>query len=308
MTKLPGWLQTVIGLAIALGVAMVALAPLILVVSGSLTSLMGIGLGATLTGWAGGIASVTAGLATLVGGFVTAPVLIGVALVAAGVAIFAFHDQIGKTFQNIWATIADPKTGFIALIGMSWNTAIDAMGRYLEGLVKPVTDTWNAIINSIKGAINGAIRLAGQAINALIDQANRLLSAYNAVVNVTRLPRVALIEYVNVPQFAEGGRIDRPTLAMIGEGGESEYIVPQSKVSQFIGAQMGNAGLGLQGGARGGQAAPVVNISTGPIMQQPDGSQWVSMADAQAMVSDAADQIWRGLTSYDGRRALGLVR
>jgi hypothetical protein len=96
---------------------------------------------------------------------------------------------------------------------------------------------------------------------------------------------------------------------MAGEGGQPEYIVPQSKVPQFIGAHMGDAGLGLQGGARGGGGqAPVVNISTGPVMQQPDGSQWVSMADAQAMVADATDQIWRGLTSYDGRRALGLVR
>jgi len=308
ITKMPGWLQAVIGLTIAFNIALTALAPAIIVVSGLLTSMAGIGLGATLAGWAGAIAPVVAGLATLVAGFVTAPVLIGVALVAAGVAIFTFRDQIGKTFQNIWATIADPKTGFIAIIGLAWNTMVDGMKAYLADLVKPVTDTWNAIVNSIRGAINGAIRLAGQGINALIDQANRLLSAYNAVANVTHLPQVGLIQYVQVPQFAEGGRVDRPTLAMIGEGGQPEYVVPQSKVPQFVGAHMGDAGLGLQGGARGGQAAPVVNISTGPVMQQPDGSQWVSMADAQAMVGDAADQIWRGITSYDGRRALGLVQ
>jgi hypothetical protein len=311
MTKLPGWLQTVIGLTIAFGVAMTALAPAIIVVSGLLTSLAGIGLGATLAGWASAIVPVVTGLAALVAGFVTAPVLIGVALVAASVAIFAFRDSIGKTFQEIWVTIADPTTGFIALIGMSWNTAIDAMGQYLKGLARPVTDTWNAIVNSIRGAINGAIRLAGQGINALIEQANRLLNAYNAVADVTRLPQVALIQYVQVPQFAEGGRVDRPTLAMIGEGGEPEYIVPQSKVPQFIGAQMGDAGLGLQGGARSGgsPAAPVVNVNNhGPVYRLPDGRDTVSMADAQAMVADATDQIWRGLTSYDGRRALGLVR
>jgi len=308
ITKMPNWLQTVIGLTIAFTIALTALAPAIIVVSGLLTSMAGIGLGATLAGWAGAIVPVVTGLATLVAGFVTAPVLIGVALVAAGVAIFTFRDQIGKTFQDIWATIADPKTGFIAIIGLAWNTMVNGMKAYLADLVKPVTDTWNAIVNSIRGAINGAIRLAGQGINALIEQANRLLNAYNSVANVTHLPQVGLIQYVQVPQFAEGGRVDRPTLAMIGDGGQSEYVVPQSKVPQFVGAHMGDAGLGLQGGARGGQAAPVVNISTGPVMQQPDGSQWVSMADAQAMVGDAADQIWRGLTSYDGRRALGLVR
>lgn len=309
MTKLPGWLQTVIGLTIAFGVALTVLAPAIVLVSGLLTSLAGIGLGATLAGWAGAIVPVVTGLATLVAGFITAPVLIGAALVAAGVAIFVFRDSIGKTFQEIWATIADPKTGFIAIIGMAWNSMVDGMGQYLKDLAKPVTDTWNAIVNSIRGAINGAIRLAGQGINTLIEQANRLLSAYNAVANVTRLPQVALIQYVKVPQFAEGGSVDRPTFLMAGEGGEREYIVPQSKVPKFIGAHMGDAGLGIQGGARGGAQAPAVYVNnTGPVYQLPDGRDTVSMEDAQAMVADATDQIWRGLTSYDGRRALGLVR
>ena len=75
-----------------------------------------------------------------------------------------------------------------------------------------------------------------------------------------------------------------------------------------MGAHMGDTGLGLNGARSVGGQAPVVNVQTGPVMQQPDGSQWISMEDAQAMVGDVADQIWRGLTSYDGRRALGLVR
>jgi hypothetical protein len=307
MTKLPGWLQTIIGLSVALVIALTALAPAITALGTLLGGLATLSVGATLASWVAGFASVAAGVATFVAAVVTAPVLIGAALIAAGAAIFIFRDSIGKTFQEIWATIADPKTGFIAIIGMAWNNMVDGMKAYLAGIVKPIADTWNAIVNSVRGAINGAIRLAGQGINALIEQANRLLFAYNAVANVTHLPQVGLIQYVQVPQFADGGRVDRPTLLMAGEGGQPEYIVPQSKVPQFIGAHMGDAGLGLQGGAKGGQA-PVVNISTGPVMQQPDGSRWVSVEDAQGMVSDAADQIWRGLTSYDGRRALGLVR
>jgi len=307
ITKMPNWLQTVIGLTIAFTIALTALAPAIIVVSGLLTSMAGIGLGATLAGWAGAIVPVVTGLATLVAGFVTAPVLIGVALVAAGVAIFTFRDQIGKTFQDIWTTIADPKTGFIAIIGMAWNTMVDGMKSYALGLIKPITDAFNNIVNSLRGTINGLLSWGANGINKFIDSVNGAIARINSISSKVGIS-VAQIDYVNVPQLAEGGRVDRPTLAMIGEGGQSEYVVPQSKVPQFVGAHMGDAGLGLQGGARGGQAAPVVNISTGPVMQQSDGSQWVSMADAQAMVGDAADQIWRGLTSYDGRRALGLVR
>jgi len=291
----------------AIAAAVVIAIPPIVAFAFALQGLADLGIGATLASWATGFLTAAASVATFVAGVVTAPVLIAAALIAAGAAIFIFRDSIGKTFQEIWATIADPKTGFIAIIGMAWNNMVDGMKAYLAGMMKPIADTWNAIVNSVRGAINGAIRLAGQGINALIEQANRLLSAYNAVANVTHLPQVGLIQYVNVPQFAEGGRVDRPTYLLAGEAGP-EYIVPQSKVPQFVGAHMGDTGLGLNGARGGGGQAPVVNVQTGPIMQQPDGSRWVSMEDAQTMVGDVADQIWRGLTSYDGRRALGLVR
>ena len=38
---------------------------------------------------------------------------------------------------------------------------------------------------------------------------------------------------VGVPGLADGGRISKPTLALIGEGGEPEYVVPQSKAIKF---------------------------------------------------------------------------
>jgi hypothetical protein len=52
--------------------------------------------------------------------------------------------------------------------------------------------------------------------------------------NVNREPRW----YLNtpngvIPQYAKGGYVTRPTLAMIGEGGEPEYVVPKSKAKAF---------------------------------------------------------------------------
>jgi hypothetical protein len=35
-------------------------------------------------------------------------------------------------------------------------------------------------------------------------------------------------------EFADGGYVDRPTLALIGEGGEGEYVIPESKMSKFF--------------------------------------------------------------------------
>jgi hypothetical protein len=225
--------------------------------------------------------------------------------------IKTYVANILPNIQANWAafaaTFTDPKTGLFAQIGNMWNFVIDGIKSYALAVVQPITDAFSGIVNSLRGTINGLLSWGANGINRFIDSVNGAIARINSISSKIGIS-VDPIRYVDVPQLAEGGRVDRPTLAMIGEGGQPEYVVPQSKVPQFVGAHMGDAGLGLQGGARGGQAAPVVNISTGPVMQQPDGSHWVSMADAQAMVGYAADQIWRGLTSYDGRRALGLVR
>jgi hypothetical protein len=61
------------------------------------------------------------------------------------------------------------------------------------------------------------------------------------------------------------------------------------------------------GGSRGGTFAPTIQVQTGPVQQQPDGSQWIRREDAEAMVSDGVGQLWDHLQTYDGRRALGMA-
>lgn len=51
--------------------------------------------------------------------------------------------------------------------------------------------------------------------------------------------------------FAEGGRVTKPTLALIGEGGEPETVVPDSKRQAFAAGVMGS---------RGGSGSVVVNM------------------------------------------------
>ena len=39
-----------------------------------------------------------------------------------------------------------------------------------------------------------------------------------------------IADMFNIPAMASGGMVTRPTLAMIGEGGENEYVIPESKM------------------------------------------------------------------------------
>jgi hypothetical protein len=356
-TMLPGPIQAAVGGVALLAVGFTLLAPIITSVVTVLGAFAGLGIGATLAGIAGAIVPVATGLAALVAGFVTAPVLIGAAAVATAVVIFSFRDQIADAFRGLWDLIANPETGFVAMIGggwdimmdgissyagniltnlgenwkaffdtiigpengliarlgQAWNLAMDGMRDYAVGLVRPITDAWKSIVGTVRGVINSALALAGRAVNAFIEQINRLIQAANSVSAAVRGPQLGMIQPVNVPQFAVGGRVDRATLIMAGEAGP-EYIVPQKKVPQFIAAQMGDRGLGIrQGGAAaggfkgGGTFAPVFNLQTGPVQQQADGSQWIRFEDAEALVANATGELWNQIQSYEGRKAMGLV-
>ena len=48
-----------------------------------------------------------------------------------------------------------------------------------------------------------------------------------------------------IPGYAQGGFVDEPTRALIGEGGESEYVIPASKMNEA----MGRYARGARGGA-----------------------------------------------------------
>lgn len=356
-TMLPGPIQTAVGGVALLAVGFTLLAPVITSVVTVLGAFAGLGIGATLAGIAGAIVPVATGLAALIAGFVTAPVLIGAAAVATAVVVFSFRDQIADAFRGLWDLIANPTTGFVAMIGggwnimmdgissyasnilpnisanfaaffdtiigpengliarlgQTWNLAMDGMRDYAVGLVQPITDAWESIVGTVRGVINSALSLAGQAVNAFIEQINRLIQAANSVSAAVRGPQLGLIQPVNVPQFAVGGRVDRATLIMAGEAGP-EFIVPQKKVPQFIQAQMGDQGLGIRqggaaaGGSRGsGTFAPVFNLQTGPVQQQADGSQWIRFEDAEALVANATGELWNQIQSYEGRKAMGLV-
>jgi hypothetical protein len=98
---------------------------------------------------------------------------------------------------------------------------------------------------------------------------------------------------------------------MVGDGGESEYIIPASKMaaasSRFLGGARGAAVIpsGSGGGARAAGGNAQINITTGPVMQQ-DGQQWATMADLEMVARATADGIYASLRTPAGRYATGV--
>jgi hypothetical protein len=100
----------------------------------------------------------------------------------------------------------------------------------------------------------------------------------------------------------------------VGEGGEREYIIPESKMeaasSRFLGGARGADVIPPTGGSRGGQPAGgsvQVSITTGPIVQQQDGSQWVSIEDFERGLQQVSAQLFDDLRRPETRMALGVL-
>ena len=308
---LPGPVQSFIGAFAGLSAIALVFAPII-----SALSAIGPLLVSIVTGIGPFLAILVKLGAALVAVFGAGPLAIGGLVVAAGVAIFAFRDQIGQAFEAI---------GQIFMQAAEWykNTFIDPVINFGQGLLETFTEIFQQIgeaikapieaaIGFVRGIVNGMLQGVATAINGVVNSINTIINAANAALRRLKLPTIPTLPNVQIPQFAEGGVVTGPTLAMVGEGGEPEYIIPASKMGKASAAYLsGMRGPGvIPRFAEGGVVAPAsanVSIQTGPVTQM-NGQNFVTTQDMTAAVRAGVQQTL-DLISRDGniRGQLGLA-
>lgn len=101
---------------------------------------------------------------------------------------------------------------------MAWQGICDIASNLLQGLVQIVKLPINAIIGAVNSVI-GAINSCGFTIPDWVP----VLGGKSFSIN---LP--------TIPMLAAGGVATAPTLAMIGEGGEPEAVMPLSKLAELL--------------------------------------------------------------------------
>jgi len=94
-------------------------------------------------------------------------------------------------------------------------------------------------------------------------------------------------------------------MGLIGEGGEAEYIVPQSKAAGFAANYLSGARGSAAIPSGGGGAAPAINIQTGPVMQQ-GGTNYVTVKDFEQGLQSVAASLLGNNRSTGGRRYAGV--
>jgi phage-related protein len=343
ISSLPEPVQTFIVAIGGLTIALTALGGILAIGAPIFSALAALGpilagIPALIAGWAGAIGPLVASLGSLgqiLIGVFSGPVGWVALAVAAGVAIYTFRDQIGQAFQAIGAVLQqaaqgfktvfiDPVVaGFQAVVDFVNTNFIQPMSQGIGDLVQGIADTFKnvtdaitapfkAAFDTVRGIVNQILNTIGRAVGSVVMAINNVIAGANQALARVNLPQIPFLPMPNIPQFAEGGVVSGPTLAMVGEGGEPEYIVPQSKAGKFAANWM----AGVRGPAaiprfaEGGMVVPggaSVSIQTGPVTQM-DGTNFVTTEDLSAAVQAGVNQTLSLLAGDSSvRRSLGLA-
>jgi hypothetical protein len=162
----------------------------------------------------------------------------------------------------------------------------DAFSTAFQGIITGTQSTQEALSNFFKGVGDTFISMATEIISQMVVMfafkqllglfgggGNSLFSGAGPVsgASVFGAGQAGFNPIAFAPgvAFAEGGFVTGPTRALIGEGGESEYVIPASKMRAAMGRYAGGArgasvipgngesGAGGIGGGSGGGAIDV---------------------------------------------------
>jgi hypothetical protein len=208
---------------------------------------------------------------------------------------------------DVWNAMGEAfNTYLVEPIRNTWTALTEFLPRAMETVRERVVGVWTYVINVIRNVFRSVLQFIANGINSLIDKVNYVIRGYNSIPVAPDIPQLG---YVTVPAFAQGGVASRPTLAMVGDGGEDEYIIPASKMqaasSRFLSGARGASVIpssSSTGPSRTGTTQ--INVRTGPVMQQQDGSRWVSMEDYEQGLQQLADQLIGTLRTPQARIVL----
>lgn len=200
-------------------------------------------------------------------------------------------------------------------IGLSKQEADRLAGSLGAGVMQAINmqSALNKVSYSANNAANAISKVTGNKnLNWEYDQAAKMYYAKTSG-SKTKTRDQATFMWQNGQtgsmdiqyHYASGGYVNKPTRALIGEGGQGEYVIPESRASSFamnylLGAR-GNSALASTHTASPAQ----INIQTGPVLEF-DGTRYVSVQDLERAMRVTADGVIGRLRTPAARIALGM--
>lgn len=124
--------------------------------------------------------------------------------------------QIGAALNSIPRVLGGLMHDAWTWAKREWSTAVDTVIAWADALPGRISHFFDNIGHSILGGLRSGINSVIDAFNHGIDEAS----------GWTHIP------LPHLPHFAKGGIVDQPTLAVIGEGGSREVVLPTDNLDR----------------------------------------------------------------------------
>lgn len=187
----------------------------------------------------------------LLGGQFTVVIAIIAAVAGAFVILWNRSEKFRNSVMGIWQRVQPLIQAFgnlVSLIATSLAPVLANLGTVLTNLIEFITNVfsgnwsaaWQNVVNIFGSVFGKIVNLAKVPINAVISAINWVISKINSI-SVTIPDWVPGVggttlgfNIPTIPALAAGGVATAPTLAMIGEGGEPEAVMPLSKLAELL--------------------------------------------------------------------------
>lgn len=152
---------------------------------------------------------------------------------------------IERVLNQVWSIVSSV---FDAIGG-----AIKAVTGILNGLIDFIVGVftgdwkraWQGISDVFKNIVDGLWGIIKTPLNWIIDGINGLIGGINSIKIPDWVPLVGGkgFNIPKIPRLAEGGVVDRATLAMIGEGKSAEAVIPLDRtLTRYMSEALKDAG------------------------------------------------------------------
>lgn len=213
-------------------------------------------------------------------------------------------QALGNLVSMIMNTLAPVLTNAANLLINKLGAAFVAVAPYIEGVITILTNLIEFVTNVFSGnwsaAWQNVVNIFGTVFGMIVNLAkvpiNAVISAINWVISKINSISVTIPDWVpgvggttlgfnipTIPALAAGGVATAPTLAMVGEGGEPEAIMPLSKLAalleEWTKPKPGGGGAGQGGGGETITFAPVFQFYGPTTREEAEEAGRVSFAE-----------------------------
>lgn len=155
---------------------------------------------------------------------------------------------IGRIFGTVFSAagviigdVIDNVTGIITCL----TGLIDYLNNFFAGGWR---EAWEGVKSTFSNVWSSIKNIARSALSAIVRPINNIISGINHISGTIGIKAIPMIE---IPQFAAGETVSRPTLAMVGEGSDPETIVPHNnkpRSRRLLATAAAGVGMKLGGG------------------------------------------------------------